>query len=53
MRLMLPSVASQTKKISLLFLLRRGVWGEPAKNERKFYGFVSAASYIEIYHNIV
>ncbi len=40
MRLVLPAVASQTKKISLPFLfLRRGAWGEPDTYGKEIFWF--------------
>lgn len=35
----LPSVAIPKPKISLQFLFRRGVWGEPAKNGKENFWF--------------
>ncbi len=35
----LPPVAIPKPKISLQFLFRRGVWGEPAKNGKENFWF--------------
>jgi len=43
----LASLAIPKPKISLQFLFRRGVWGEPAKNGKESFGFGSAASFLQ------
>ena len=43
----LLSVAIPKPKISLQFLFRRGVWGEPAKNGKEIFGFGSDASFLQ------
>ena len=46
-RLALPPVANQNQKFPYQSIFGGGCGGSRLKNERKFYGFVSAASFLQ------
>jgi len=55
-RLALPPVANQNQKFPYQSISGGGCGGSRLKNERKFYGFVSAASqsnYSHLYYNLL